>query len=124
MTFSTSLLKLALVLLMFLAVSIQAAEKTPPWLQPEVIKAAIAIQMNEEQAPQFKVAISDYLNGLTAAINKITTGTDTTNIERRIKRKNKILLKKMDKVMAGFLNPDQIPSYENYRNLLREALKP
>jgi hypothetical protein len=107
---------------MFLAVSIQAAEKTPAWLQPEVIKAAIAIQMNEEQAPQFKVAISDYLNGLTAAINKITTGTDTTNIERRIKRKNKILLKKMDKVMAGFLNPDQIPSYENYRNLLREAL--
>ncbi|MFT5100899.1 MAG: hypothetical protein ACI9LY_003990 [Arenicella sp.] len=122
MTFSTSLLKLPLVLLMFLAVSIQAAEKTPAWLQPEVIKAAIAIQMNEEQAPQFKVAISDYLNGLTAAINKITTGTDTTNIERRIKRKNKILLKKMDKVMAGFLNPDQIPSYENYRNLLREAL--
>ncbi len=111
---------------LFLLVSLttHAAEKKPAWLQPEVLKSAVAINMTDEQKPKFQNAITVYLTDFQKSFKKIITGRDTSGMERKIKRMNKRLKKKMDGAMAEFLSKEQMPKYEVYRDALIKAMKP
>jgi hypothetical protein len=100
-----------------------AAEKPPAWLQPEVLKSAISIDMTEEQKPKFQSAITVYLTDFQKSFKKILRGRDTTDMKRKIKRMNKKLKKKMDGAMAEFLSEEQMQKYEVYRDTLSSAMK-
>ena len=118
------------VILFFMAVlilvpaAVHAEEEKPAWLQPEVLKSAVAINMTDEQKPKFQTAITAYLTDLQKSYKKILRGRDTTDLQRKIKRMNKKLTKKMDDSMAEFLSEQQMPKYELYRDALINAMKP
>ena len=80
--------------------------------------------MTDEQQPKFQTAITAYLTDLQKSYKKILRGRDTTDLERKIKRMNKKLTKKMDDSMAEFLSEQQMPKYELYRDALINAMKP
>ena len=94
----------------------------PPWLNVDVLKAAIAIDMTDEQKPQFQQAVSDLVNNRARAINKIMRRNNVTDLRRKLKVASKRQFKKMDKAMAGFLTEEQYPKYEIYRDLLEDKM--
>ncbi|MEM7000855.1 MAG: hypothetical protein AAF529_08715 [Pseudomonadota bacterium] len=100
-----------------------AAEQTPAFMQPEVLKAAIAIGLNEEQKPKFQAALGDFVNARLQAIGKLMRKRNQTGLPRKIKSKTRSLLKQMDADMAAFLTPEQMPAYENYRDTLKANLR-
>lgn len=102
----------------------QATEKKPAWLQADVLISALEIGMTKEQKPQFQSVITDYLTEFQKSFKKIVSGRDTSGMQRKVKRMNKILTKKMDSKMAKFLSAEQIPKYEHYRDTLIKAMKP
>ena len=55
-----------------------AEPNKPAYLQENVLRAAMAIGLTDEQKPQFGAAISDFADGRTKAINKLLRrgGTD------------------------------------------------
>lgn len=101
-----------------------AAEKKPAWLQPEVLKSAIAINMTDEQKPKFQNAITAYLTDFQTSFKKILRGRDTSDLKRKIKRMDKKLMRTMDNSMAEFLSEEQMSKYEIYRDALSKAMKP
>ena len=94
----------------------------PPWLNVDVLKAAIAIDMTDEQKPQFQQAVSDLVNNRAKAINKIMRRNNVTDLRRKLKVASKRQFKKMDKAMAGFLTDEQHPKCEIYRDLLEDKM--
>jgi hypothetical protein len=91
----------------------------PPWLQPDVLRAAGAIELTDEQLPQFRTAVTDLVNNHTVAINKLLRGNNVSNLKRKLKTATNRQFKKMDKSVAGFLSAEQYPKYEQYRKLLK-----
>jgi pantothenate kinase-related protein Tda10 len=114
----------SLVMLIFTSLTAQATEEKPAWLQADVLKSALEINMTDEQKPQFQNAITTYLTAFQQSFKKIVSGRDTSGMERKIKRMNKRLSKKMDSKMAEFLSKEQMPKYEIYRDTLIKAMKP
>ena len=106
--------------------TVQAADlPKPPYLQPEVLRAAIAMNMTEVQKPQFQAAITRFFDDMIAAMAKLKKKTNDTNLhrmQRKAKSKTKSLLKAMDKDVAGFLAEEQLPAYDTYRDALKSNL--
>ena len=100
-----------------------AAEDTPAFMQPEVLKAALAINLTDEQKPQFQQALTDFVNDQAEAINLLMRRNNQTNLPRKIKGKTNSLLKVMDKQMASFLSEEQMPAYENYAKTLKSNMR-
>ncbi|MCZ6620199.1 MAG: hypothetical protein O7E57_18935 [Gammaproteobacteria bacterium] len=99
------------------APGVYGAEQKPPWIQEEVILAALEIRMTEEQLPQFRQAISNFFDSLNSAVHKLVRR-NVTNLPREIRRKRNIYVKRMDAEMAEFLTQEQMPGYYEYRDLL------
>ncbi|NKC01438.1 MAG: hypothetical protein GKR90_23475 [Pseudomonadales bacterium] len=114
----------------FLASSASATEsrqaltsgEQPPWLQPDVLRAAVAIELSEAQKPQFQQAISDLINGQIGATNRLLRGNNVSNLKRRIKSSTNRQFMKMDQSVAEFLSPPQFERYQAYRTILRASL--
>ena len=85
-----------------------AAQSTPPWLQPDTLKAAIAIGLSQEQLPQFRGALTDLINNQIAATNKLLRRNNVEDLERKIKTATNRQFNKMDKSMGGFLTDEQL----------------
>lgn len=114
----------ALVLMVLACTSTRAADNPGgAWTDPEVLKAALAIGMTEEQKPKFGNGITGFLNCRIDAFKRLMKGRDNVDIERKMKSKTNACLRKMDKEMAGFLTKEQLPSYEIYRDTLSSRLK-
>lgn len=109
--------------LLILSLSVWAAEPRPAFMQPEVLKAAIAINMTDEQKPQFQQALTTFVEARMKMIGKLMRGNNVTNIDRKIKSRTNSLLKKMDKSMAEFLSEEQMPAYQVYRDALKSNLR-
>ena len=105
-----------------LSLNVQAAEDVEPWRHPEVLKAAIDIGMNAEQRPQFQTAITEMLQGYGADVRKLLRAHNQTNLPKKIEKKRKVRVKALDKNVAGFLNEDQMPAYESYRDTLLDKM--
>jgi len=115
--------RLLLAVLLLAAPTVFAAEQQPAYLQPEVLKAALEINLTDEQKPQFQQALTDFVNGRMKAFNKLMRGHNQSNIERKMKSRTNSLLKQMDKDMAAFLTEEQMPAYKNYRKTLKSHLR-
>ena len=100
----------------------QAAERVPAFMQPEVLKAAAGIGLTETQQPLFRTAVGTFVDQRMKAINKLMRKHNQTGLQRKIKSKTNSLLRDMDKSMAEFLEDEQMPAYENYRDKLKANL--
>ena len=100
-----------------------AAEPKPAFMHPDVIKAAVAMQLSEEQQPLFREAVGTFFDNRMKMIRKLLRGNNVTNAARKIKSRTNSLLKKMDASMAEFLTEEQLPAYEVYRDTLKANLR-
>jgi hypothetical protein len=102
----------------------RAAEPpTPAFLQPDVLRAAVAINLTEEQKPQFQAALTQFINARIEAVNRLMRKNNQTNLGRKIKSRSNSLLKQMDKDMAMFLTEEQLPAYQVYRDTLKANMR-
>jgi len=109
---------LLLIVLCFSALSAKAAtEATPPWLQPEVVKAYLAIGLTDEQKPLFRDALTTYLQDSNRAIRS-AINSNKGNLEREIRRRVKKHISHWNETVAGFLTDEQYPKFEVYRDTL------
>ena len=109
---------LLFVVLCFSALSAKAAtEPTPPWLQPEVVKAYLAIDLTDEQKPLFRDALTTYLQDSNRAIRS-AINSNKGNLEREIRRRVKKHISRWNDTVADFLTDEQYPKFEVYRDTL------
>ena len=107
---------------MCLALTAQA-EQTPPWLQPEVVKAYVDIGLTDDQKPMFKEAQIDYIQKSHGAIRS-AINSNKGNLEREIRRRIKKQVNRWSKNAAEFLTEEQYPKFEIYRDMLVKATMP
>ncbi len=114
------------------AIAVSAAEESaipvaappsqlPPWLTPEVFKAAVQIDMTAAQKPAFNKAVGDFISDHFAMIQK-EAKRNAPNLDMRIKSQDKALVHKLDDNVRTILTKEQWPAYENYRKVLRSGL--
>jgi len=96
----------------------EAGERAgPPWLQPEVLEASMAIKMTVTQQGVFREAVGGFLDGLTTEyVSMMKQQKD--DIPRRIKQARSRRARKMDKKMHAVLDDQQYERYLLYRALL------
>jgi len=112
-----------LVFLVVLNTSVWAEENSGgAWTDPEVLKAALAIGMTDEQKPKFGAGITGFLNCRVEAFKRVMKARDPVDVERKLKSKTNACLRKMDREMKGFLTEEQLPKYETYRDTLTSKL--
>lgn len=92
-------------------------------MQPEVLKAAIAIELTEEQQPVFQEAITTFAQGRMDSLRRLMRANNQTNIPRKWRSKTRGLLEDMDESMKAVLTEAQWPAYENYRETLKANLR-
>ena len=109
-------------ILLAFAGAASAQEQVPGYLKPEVLAAAAAMNLTEEQQSQFRSTLGTFLDDRMKAINTLMRKNNQRGIDRKIRSRTNSLLKKMDKSMAEFLTEDQMPAYENYRKTLKANL--
>ena len=105
------------------AATAPAPVQLPPWMSPEVVKAAVAINMTDAQAPEFNKAVGEYVTDHFAMIQKVSK-VGAPNIDMTIRSKDAALAHKMDDKVHKILTSEQWPAYENYKKVLRAGLKP
>lgn len=105
------------------ATSAEVALPSEPWLQPEVLKAAVNIGMTQEQMPGFRAAVTDLVNNRAKAINKVMKRNNVSNLKRKINVASNRQFRKMDRSMAALLTDEQYPKYMIYRDLLSENMQ-
>ena len=89
----------------------------PPWLQPEVLEASMAIEMTVTQQGIFREAVGGFLDSLTGEyISMMKQQKD--DIPRRIKQARSRHARTMDKKLRTALDDRQYDRYLLYRALL------
>ena len=99
----------------------EAGERAgPPWLQPKVLEASMAIKMTVTQQGVFREAVGGFLDGLTTEyVSMMKQQKD--DIPRRIKQARSRHARKMDKKMHAVLDDQQYERYLLYRALLQTS---
>ena len=100
-----------------------AAQQRPPWMQPDVVRAAVDIGMTDEQLAQFRSHVAEFMDGRMKAFNNLTRRNNVTNIDRKMKSRTKKLRRRMDEQMGQLLTEEQYPKYEVYRDLLMSKFR-
>jgi hypothetical protein len=95
----------------------------PPWMSPDVIKAAVAINMTDAQKPEFNKVVGQYVTDHFAMIQKVLK-VGAPNVDMTIRSKDNALVHKMDEGVHKILTKEQWPAYEEYKKVLRAGLKP
>ncbi|GIS70256.1 MAG: hypothetical protein CM1200mP9_10770 [Gammaproteobacteria bacterium] len=109
------------VLLALMASGSLAAEEgglqgRPPWMQPQVVKASVAIKMTADKQAVFREAVGGFLDGLTTEyVSMMKQQKD--DIPRRIKQARSRHARKMDRKMRAVLDDQQYDRYQTYRKL-------
>ncbi len=101
---------------------VQAQEASQPWTHPEVLRAAIVIGLSEDQRPLFRGAVSEFLQGFGADVQRLLRANNQTNLPRKIASKRRIRAKAMDEQMQELLSEEQFTAYESYRDKLLEQM--
>ncbi len=100
-----------------------AAQPRPPWMQPDVVRAAVDIGMNEEQLAQFRSHVAEFMDGRMKALNDLMRRHNVTNLDRKMQSRTKRLKRRMDEQMSELLSEEQYPKYEVYRDLLMSKFR-
>lgn len=98
--------------------SIAQEQERPPWMKPEVLKAALDINMTQEQSNQFRNSITEFLQGFNGDVRKLLNGRNITNLPRKIAKRRKVRVAAMDEQMQEILTEEQQPAYAVYRDTL------
>lgn len=93
----------------------------PPWMTPDVFKAAVRINMTDAQKPEFNEAVSDFISDHFSMMQK-EAKRNAPNLDMRIKSKDKALVHALDDKVHRILTEEQWPAYENYKKELRSGL--
>ena len=101
----------------------EAQQQRPPWMQPDVVKAAVDIGMTEEQLAQFRSHVAEFMDGRMKAFNNLMRRNNVTNMDRKMKSRTKKLKRRMDEQMGELLTEEQYPKYEVYRDLLMSKFR-
>ena len=105
------------------AVTAPAPVQLPPWMSADVLKAAVAINMTDEQKGLFSQIVGDYVTNhfhmITSVVNR-----GGANIDMTIRSKDTALVHTMDEKVHKLLTSEQLPAYEDYKKVLRAGLKP
>ena len=101
----------------------EAQQQRPPWMQPDVVKAAVDIGMSEEQLAQFRSHVAEFMDGRMKAFNNLMRRNNVTNMDRKMKSRTKRLKRRMDEQMGELLTEEQYPKYEVYRDLLMSKFR-
>lgn len=109
--------------LLLVSTATVAEEPTPAFLQPDVLRAAMAINLTEAQEPLFREAITTFAQARIDSLGKLMRGHNRTGVERRWKSKTRSFLKEMDETLRPVLTDEQWPAYENYRETLKANLR-
>ena len=99
------------------------AQQLPPWMQPDVVKAAVDIGMTEEQLAEFRTHVAEFMDGRMKAFNNLMRRNNVTNMDRKMKSRTKRLRRQMDEKMSEVLTEEQYPKYEVYRDLLMSKFR-
>ena len=106
--------------------SVIASEKPlggGPWTDPDVIKAAIAIDMTAEQSAAFRSSVGIFIDGVMRQSMSLIKR-QKPDLKRELKRVYRKHGKRMDKNMqAVFTEEAQYARYEAYRDLLLSKMK-
>ena len=100
-----------------------AAQQRPPWMQPDVVRAAVDIGMTDEQLAQFRSHVAEFMDGRMKAFNNLMRRNNVTNMDRKMKSRTKKLKRRMDEQMSELLTEEQYPKYEVYRDLLMSKFR-
>ena len=101
-----------------------AAEKARPgFLHPDVLRAALTINLTDEQKPVFQQAITVFAQKRINALGKLMRGNDQSGIPRKWRTRTKKYLKEMDKTLKPVLSEEQWPAYLTYRTTLEKNLR-
>jgi len=92
-------------------------------MSPDVIKAAVAINMTDAQKPEFNKVVGQYVTDHFAMIEKVLK-VGAPNVDMTIRSKDNALVHKMDEGVHKILTKEQWPAYEEYKKVLRAGLKP
>ena len=98
-------------------------QRTPPWMQPDVVKAAVDIGMTDEQLAHFRSHVAEFMDGRMKAFNNLMRRNNVTNMDRKMKSRTKRLKRRMDEQMSELLTEEQYPKYEVYRDLLMSKFR-
>ncbi|MCY3793249.1 MAG: hypothetical protein F4X81_11960 [Gammaproteobacteria bacterium] len=100
-----------------------AAQQRPPWMQPDVVRAAVDIGMTDEQLAQFRSHVAEFMDGRMKAFNNLMRRNNVTNMDRKMKSRTNKLKRRMDEQMSELLTEEQYPKYEVYRDLLMSKFR-
>ena len=100
-----------------------AAQQRPPWMHPDVVRAAVDIGMTDEQLAQFRSHVAEFMDGRMKAFNNLMRRNNVTNMDRKMKSRTKKLKRRMDEQMSELLTEAQYPKYEVYRDLLMSKFR-
>ena len=116
-------MRLILVLFFTLAPSVgMAFLAQSPWLQPDVIKAAVDLELDANQLPLFRQSVTELMSNQVRATNRILRANNVADVQRRLETATKRQFKKLDRSVAKFLNEQQLARYANYRAALQRHL--
>lgn len=101
----------------------EAQQQRPPWMQPDVVRAAVDIGMTEEQLAQFRSHVAEFMDGRMKAFNNLMRRNNVTNMDRKMKSRTNKLKRRMDEQMGELLTEEQYPKYEVYRDLLMSKFR-
>ena len=99
-----------------------SAEETPPWLQPQVVNAYLAINLAEDQKSQFRDALTSYIQGSNRAV-RAAINNNKDNLEREIRRRLKKQINRWNDTARAFLTEEQYPLFEIYRDTLLTTMR-
>lgn len=112
-----------LLLLVFTQGSRAQETERPPWLSDEVVAAALAIGMTDEQLGPFRASVAAFLQTYRDDARRIIRRGDA-GIETQLQRALSTAARQMDKQMAAFLTDDQMVPYQHYREALLDSVTP
>ncbi len=109
-------------MLLSLPHAVSAAEQQP-WTHPDVLRAAVAMGLSDEQQPQFRDAVSQFLQNFGADVQRLMRRNNATGLPRKIATKRRKHVKIMDTRVGSFLSEEQFAAYEVYREALLEKMR-
>ena len=113
---------LSVVALLLLKSHVVHAQESHPWTHPDVLKAAINIQLSQQQRPQFRQLVTNFLQNYGADVRKLLNANNVSGLVGKIAQTRHMRVEEMDQQMQQLLAENQLPAYTVYRDLLLQKM--
>ncbi len=93
--------------LLWVTAGLAAEQAKPGFLHRDVLRAALAINLTDEQKPVFQEAITVFAQKRINALGKLMRGNDQSGIPRKWRTRTTTYLKDMDKTLKPVLSEEE-----------------